>query len=447
MMRLYRELYINPLFFTTGAVAVVLFVSAVMVPAASFLAIALLITLILFTLFDLWLLFRIPFQKPVRRCADTFSNGDANEVRISVTNPASFALTCYITDEPPVEFQIRELSLSARLEAGASTQLSYTITPSRRGRYEFGACHAAFQSPVGILRRIITAAPEEAGSRRVKVYPSFHHLNTYELMARAGHTHDSGSYQMRTEALALEFDQIREYTQGDEVRAVNWAASARVNKLMVNKYMEERAQPVYALIDTGRVMEMPFDGMSLLDYSVNAALGLSRAILSRHDKPGLITFSDEVATIVPAENRTGQHRKLTEALYRITTDFAESSFETLYTTIRRDISTRSTLLLFTNIETLHSLKRALPVLQRLNKHHLLVTILFKNTELSELGKQTASDISDIYDIALAEEAMLTKEEMLRTLRKSGIRAMTASPHELSIQAINAYLTLKRQRAA
>lgn len=443
-MKLYRDLFVGARFFYAGWAVILLFVLAVLFPALYFLAALSGMVLLLLTLTDIYVLFRQPGANPERTTAGRYSNGDENEVGITLHNPWPFSVRVIVRDEAPVEFQRRDAEIPVELGPGETKKIRYKLRPVKRGEYVFGRCRAFYETPLRLVQRMMTGAPED---EVVKVYPSFHHLKTYELMALADRRIDTGSYQVRTEALALEFDQIRDYAQGDEIRAINWAASARVNKLMVNQYREERSQQVYMLVDSGRVMEMPFNGMTLLDYAINATLALSRVVLQKQDKPGLMTFADRMDQFVPAARESGHQQLLMEKLYRMKTTYQESSYEAMYMAVRRLITGRSTLLLFTNAETMHSLRRKLPVLQRLNKRHVLVVVLFRNNELEDLHLAPADSVADIYDKAMAERMMLEKEEMVRSLRKAGIRAMLTRPEHLSVKAVNAYLQLKRERVS
>src|SRR5690606_13538878 len=189
----------------------------------------------------------------------------------------------------------------------------------------------------------------------------------------------------------------KEYVQGDDLRTLNWKATAKKNQLMVNQFQDEKSQPVYSVIDKGRVMKMPFEGLSLLDYAVNATLVISNVVLKKQDKAGMFTFSKKVENIVVAERRNSQMGLILETLYNIETDFFESDFGRLYGDIKRNIPQRSLLLLFTNFETLDGLHRQLPYLKGIAKNHLLVTVFFKNTELNQLIDKPAGNIQQVYD--------------------------------------------------
>src|SRR5690606_31481694 len=107
-----------------------------------------------------------------------------------------------------------------------------------------------------------------------------------------------------------EFDQIKSYVLGDNIRHINWKASAKNNHLMVNMYQDERAQPIYSIIDRGRVMKMPFNNMSLLNYALNASLAISYIAIKKSDKAGIISFSNYIDNVVIADRKHTQMYKI-----------------------------------------------------------------------------------------------------------------------------------------
>ena len=157
---------------------------------------------------------------------------------------------------------------------------------------------------------------------------------------------------------------------------------------MVNQYQDEKSQPVYSIIDKGRMMKMPFNELSLLDYAINATLVMSNVVLKKQDKAGMFTFSKKVDNTVIAERRSSQMNLILEALYNVGTDFYESDYGRLYANIKQTIKHRSLLLLYTNFETVEALNRQLPYLKGIAKSHLLVVIFFKNLLVIGLAELT-----------------------------------------------------------
>jgi uncharacterized protein (DUF58 family) len=229
---------------------------------------------------------------------------------------------------------------------------------------------------------------------------------------------------------------------GDDIRTLNWKATAKKNQLMVNQFQDERSQSVYMVIDKGRVMKMPFNGLSLLDYSINSTLVLSNVILKKGDKAGMFTFSKKVENRVAAEKRSSQMERMLETLYNINTDFFESDFGRLYADIKKNITQRSLILLYTNFETLDGLKRQLPYLKGIAKNHLLVIVFFENVEFNELIYKKAANIQEIYDQVIAEKFAFEKRLIVQELRKYGIYSVLTKPENLTIDSINKYLEIK-----
>jgi uncharacterized protein (DUF58 family) len=240
----------------------------------------------------------------------------------------------------------------------------------------------------------------------------------------------------------MEFEQIKEYVRGDDYRTINWKATARKGDLMVNNFTDERSQQIYCLINKGRVMKMPFNGLTLLDYAVNASLVLSNVALVKQDKAGLITFEKNLDTFLLADKKTTQMNLILESLYKQKTDFLEPDFEKLYSVIRNRITNRSLLVLFTNFESLESLEREMTALKKIAKYHLLLVIFFENTELKSLMESKTSTMEEIYIKTIAEKFAYEKKLMVKELHKNGIPSILTTPENLTVNTVNKYLEMK-----
>src|SRR5690606_5328920 len=149
---------------------------------------------------------------------------------------------------------------------------------------------------------------------------------------------------------------------------------------------EEKSQPIYALIDTGRVMRMPFNGLTLLDYAINSTLVLANAAILKQDRAGMLTFSKTVSDHIPAEKRNNQMQLISEKFYNIRPTCEASEFCNLYASCHKPINERSLLMLYTNFETIDALSRQMAYLRMLAKTHIVVVVVFKNTELIDMAK-------------------------------------------------------------
>jgi len=366
------------------------------------------------------------------------SNGDQNELQLQVVNHCNFKLSLDLIDELPVQFQFRNFKISIQLQSAEEKKLAYTVRPLTRGEYHFGKINAFLKSPLNLIERHFTV--EEPFL--MKCYPSFIKLRQFELMAISNRLSDTGIKKIRRIGHSSEFEQIKEYVIGDDIRTINWKATARRDQLMINHYRDERAQQVYCLVDMGRIMKMPFDGMTLLDHSVNASLVLGHVAWIKEDKPGLIGFSNKVTSMVNADRKGNQLLRLQEALYNATTDFSESNYDVLLSTIRSKITQRSLLLLFTNFETLSGLKRQMKYLRKMASQHLLVLIFFENTELKELLAKKPQSTFEIYEQTIAAKFDHEKRQISKELQQYGILSVYTTPEKLTVNTLNKYLEIK-----
>lgn len=373
-----------------------------------------------------------------RRTLERWSNGDVNPVTLQLKSGYGTDMHVRVLDELPVQFQKRDLVFSAAIPAWGRREFDYTVRPVHRGVYRYGAIQAFISSDLGFVERRFSLD----AAKQVAVYPSYLQLRKYELLAISDRLTLAGIKRVRRVAQHAEFERIKDYVPGDDRRTVNWKATARRGRMMVNQYQDERAQQVFALIDTGRVMKMPFEGLSLLDYAINASLVISSIAMRKEDRAGLITFSDKIHDVLGASRQRGQMQKIMQVLYGQGTDHRETDMEALFGAVRRNIHQRSLLLLFTNYESVNALKRQLPYLQRLARQHLVVPIFFLNTELDKDLKQRPATTEDLYIHTLTERAVHEKRLIARELERSGLPSILCKPEDLTVNVINKYLQIK-----
>lgn len=373
-----------------------------------------------------------------RSLPEKFSNSDANELIIKVKNNYIFSITLTIIDEIPVQFQKRDFVKKITIPARDDSQFTYYLRPTERGEYVFGNLNMYANSKIGLARRRFLFEKDQM----VKVYPSFIQMKRYAFLAMDNRLTLHGMKKIRRIGHTMEFEQIKDYVVGDDARTINWKATAKRGNLMVNQYQDEKSQPVYALIDASRVMKMPFDGLTLLDYAINSTLAFSNIALKKKDKVGMITFAEEIKTHLPASSKKTHLQTLLEALYRINTQYLDSDFGLLYNQVKRKITQRSLLLLYTNFEHISALERQMPYLKALSQKHILVVIFFENTELDELLTKRAKTLPEIYHKTIAQKSDYDKKVMAARLQQFGIQTILTKPKDLTVSTINKYLEIK-----
>ena len=376
-----------------------------------------------------------------RLLPDRFSNGDDNQVVLNIHNHFSFEVSLVILDEIPTQFQIRDFKLQLRIASNQTARQIYFLRPMERGEYLIGRTNVLVQTRLSLVaRRARFGTPT-----MVKVYPSFLNLDKYELSAISQSLKQSGQKRMKRIGQSNEFDHIKDYVLGDDPRHLNWKASARRSTLMVNHYVDEKSQPIYSVIDKGRPMKMPFEGMTLLDYAINATLVLSNIAIKKGDRAGLVTFQHQPETFISAQKRNLQISYLMEALYSQETQFNEPDFATLYWFTMQKIKQRSLLLLYTNFESSYTLERQLPYLKLMNRHHMLLLVFFRNTELDKVINDPSTSTIDVYNKSIAKQIADEKANIQQILLQNGIISLYTSPANLNADVINKYIEIKTKR--
>ncbi|XMO85450.1 DUF58 domain-containing protein [Algibacter sp. AS12] len=438
-MKLFKPFYIQPRFFYAGIAIVVLFALSYFIPVLFNVAQLSILVLILLFIIDFLIVFMGKHKiDATRNLPDKFSNGDKNQIHIDITNNYPFTIYLEAIDEVPEQFQIRDFKIKESVTSRKTRSIQYHLKPTERGEYYFGDLNVYASSVLNLVAKRFTF---NSGAM-VPTYPSFKQLKKFELLNINKNSLEYGLKKVRRLGHSMEFEQIKDYVLGDDLRTINWKATAKKNQLMVNQFQDEKSQPVYSIIDKGRIMKMPFNGLSLLDYAINATLVMSNVVLKKHDKAGMLSFSKRIENVVVAERRSSQMQLILEALYNVKTDFFESDFSRLYASIKRHITQRSLILMYTNFETLDGLERQLPYLKAISKSHLLVVVFFKNTELNNLINNKAETIEQVYDKVIAEKFAFEKRLIVTELKKYGIYSILTTPENLTIDTINKYLEIK-----
>lgn len=438
-MKALKGIYLTPFFFFLLGGVILLYITAFVFPFVLYIAHIFLLAFWVFAIIDGFLVY---FSKePVRierKVSSMLNLGDQNTVELHVYNTSEQTLTLGIIEGYPVQLQKRDERFSCTIAPQQVHVFTYQFKPSTRGEYVFTDCWVYISSTLHFLKRKEIVSVQQT----VQVYPSILQMKQYELRVFHQQSQSRGLKKMRRIGHNNEFEQIKNYNQGDDLRTVNWKATSKKSELMVNQYQEERSQHIYAIIDKSRNMQLDFENMTMLDYAINASLVFANIILKKGDKAGLITFSDKTGTQLSAEKSAGQLRRILQALYNQKTKFNEANFDLLYESIRHTAKTRSLLMLYTNFESEFALRRALPTLKKINQRHVLVVVFFQNNGLEDRAFQQPTTTEEIYEAAIAEKLITVKLNMARELQQNGIQTILTRPEDLSLHTINKYLELK-----
>lgn len=438
-MNLIKNLYLTSRFYLVLALFTGAMMASYAFPFVMPLVQTALVLLVLAVGIDALMLFNKRVDMDVtRETPGVLSLGDPNPIKLVIRSRARMSVHVMLIDELPEQFQERNFSRSFNMPASTQREQTYELRPLSRGEYHFGKINLYLSTGLGLVRRRLRK-PLEA---MVPVYPSIIQMKKYELKTFARTAVEYGVKKVRRIGHSYEFEHIKQYNRGDDYRSINWKATGRRAQLMVNVYEDEKSQAVYTIIDKSRVMHMPFHGLSLFDYAVNASLVISNIVLGKQDKAGLLTFAEGPKARIRADRGKHQLKKILEALYNETEGSVEANYESMYMSVRDLVNGRALLFLYTNFESTYALHRALPQLRRLNDQHLLVVVFFENTEVSSNTSAQVETVEDIYRQVTAETYMLTKIQLVQQLRQFGIMSILTKPENLTVASINKYLELK-----
>lgn len=373
-----------------------------------------------------------------RTMADRFDLGESNPITFSIGNRAPVPLHIEIRDESPVQFQIRDSVVTGLVASGQKQEYSYGVSPTIRGEYIFGWTHVFVESGIGL----VSVRKQRKKRKKVRVYPSVTQMIKWDTLAVSNDLTRTGVHLRKKRGQSTEFDSIREYVIGDDIRHINWKASARHSNLMVNLYQDETDQDVVCVIDSGRNMKLPFSGMSLLDHAVNSTLVISNVVLKQGDNVGVYALGDEEDGTLKPTKRVGQLQRVMETLYNLKYKYRETSMQDFAILQRRHLKRRSILMLYTNFESEVSARRQLPYLRMIARNHVLIVVLFKNEEVEAIATAKYNSVVDNYQQLLARRYMEEKHRIVQELKASGIFAVLTTTGNLNSDVINSYLEVK-----
>jgi uncharacterized protein (DUF58 family) len=375
-----------------------------------------------------------------RRAAQIFSVGRANAVSITLHNRSDRALRGTVMDDPIEDATVTGLPGTFELPPRGNAVLRYEITPSRRGKRKLGAVTVRYALPIGLLERqerVDLAAD-------VDVYPDVHAARALEMLRRQGRE-DARLGSLRVRGGDTEFERLRPYQRGDEIRHIDWRASARRDDLVVRQYQAESDQNVVFALDLGRGMRGESGGLTSVDRALSAALLAADVALRGGDKAGLFTFDDRPRSFLrPAGGRSGG-RKLTRAAYALDAGLGATDYRSAMVFLKTQMKMRSLLVLFTNLLDPRGAKDLAAAVKSLMPRHLPLCVLMRDPEVERLAIAPVTGEDDLLVRAAAGESLAWRDGIVRTLRNAGALVLDARPEEVTPLLVKRYLEVKARR--
>ncbi len=362
-------------------------------------------------------------------------------ITIGVYNKGIRRLYIELKDEiPELHFKAEDKIMRGFVEPHGKREFQYFATPTKRGAYVFKNVHVRYEGRLKLCMKMYSLEL----SREYKVYPNLKNLRKYRLSITNNHRHKLGQRNLKTLGRGTSFESLREYVTGDEYRKINWKATAREGKPIVNQYEPEKNQHVHMLIDTGRPMSYTLRGYRKLDLVVNTAIILSDIVNLNGDQSGLLLFNTDVKTMIMPGKGASHRNKLLDALYHIDHTNLTSNYEEAFYHFKKKERHRSIVFLFTDFETLEEAESMLRVLPVISRNNLLILMLIKNESLEGIGNQEVRNKEDLFNKGVALELINERRRIISLLNRRGIMCTEVEAEKLELSSVNKYIQVKNR---
>lgn len=376
-----------------------------------------------------------------RECEDKFSMGIENNVYIKLRNNSSRPIRAYFRDEIPSYMRTEgNVAPTVVITAEPHSEESgmYTVVPLKRGEYNFGDIHARFRGVLGLCEKSATYKAD----RSCKVYPNLKDLRRYGLAAIHKNEIIYGSKKTNTFTLGTEFDSLREYSEGDDYRKINWMATARADRLIVNSYRPEMNQQVYVMLDCSRVMNSEINYVKKLDYAINSAFLLADVAIGKGDNTGLLVFDNELKRFVPPGKGPGQFQLIAENLYNVEENLVSADYSNALLQLVQRQKRRSLLCIFTELFNTDEAMELVRSLKSIAGRHVPLIITIRDERIYRATYESPANEKEIYIKSAAIKLLEERKKIAGIFADSGIACLDVAPDRLSIEVVNKYITMK-----
>ncbi len=378
--------------------------------------------------------------KAVRTLSRPLSLGVLEPVQVTVQHPAAAGLAARVGDHAPAAILPERPEIATSFDAQGRLQAGYGCRPPRRGSYTFGSVDVRCWRAGGWWARQVSIPASE----EVAVYPDVVQVRTHELALRRGLRSSSGSRRARPPGAATSFSALRDYLPGDDIRRIDWKASARRDRPISIEIEAERGQQVVIAIDCGRLMTARAGHLTKLDHAVNAALLLGWVAQAQGDRVGLLTFADRVLGFLPPQRGSSQVSRLSRALYMVEARSTEPDFSSVVGFLTRRVNRRSLVVMLTDVLDSEASRDLVANALHLARRHLVLVVAMADPALMAALTDPVEDAARAFRWAAAEELMASRRTAFDVLARGGVLSLDVAAEKLSPSLVERYLELKER---
>jgi uncharacterized protein (DUF58 family) len=429
--------------------AALLLVASEWLPIMKPLAYVIDLLLLLAVVIDFQLTLRPNLITATREVAERLSIGRTNSVTIRISNAGVNSVSCLVRDDYPENLPADVREFAFQLPASGFSQLDYNLTPARRGIYQFGHVNIRYLSYLGLFWR----QSKINLNKTVKVYSDLRAL--HDLSIKLSRASELGELHQRKRGQGTDFASLREYTEGDDAKSIDWKATARRDRPVVRTYEAEKEQRLLILIDAGRMMTSDLEGLTRFDHALNASLCLALTGLSHNDQVGFGIFADRPLAYLPPHRGKNYMKKILDVTFDIEPRMIEPDYVGVLSYFASAQKGRCLMVVLTDLTDATGSQALLAGLANLSPRHLPFCVTLKDRQLTQIANAspnkkasqeqplTNSESLDIlYKRAIATDLLAQRELALSVLARRGCLILDCAPQELSDKLVDSYLDIK-----
>ena len=363
------------------------------------------------------------------------SVGRDNPIKLKITSGAGKAIA-KIRDAYPTEFKVDKDTLEINLPANSVSEQAYIIHPDRRGEYEWGNIQIRQLGKFGLAWRNKNISSKQ----KVRVCPDL--IGLKELAVRLSIENSGVMPQARKMANGTEFAELREYRTGEDIRLIDWKATARRDRPVVRVLEPEREQTLFILLDRGRLMTARVSGLKRFDYGLNATLSLAMAGLSRGDKVGVAVFDRDITTWIPPEKGDRHLSKLVDRLTPIQPVLLEPDYLGAVTKVVTQQTRRALVVVITDLVDATASSELLSAMMRLTPRYLPFCVTLNDPLVGRIAHAHTDNTKNTYARAVALDLLAQRQVAFAQLRQKGVLVLDAPCDRITDELVDRYLQLK-----
>jgi uncharacterized protein (DUF58 family) len=411
-------------------------------PELKYFVLAFDILLIALTLFDWFISRKLPDDLKIHREFEKrFAIGDTNDIKLHIENQSPRSFNLQIKDEFPAEMKLEEVRQANFTVEGQSTaDFYYKLTPPKRGRYEFGQTAVRFKSRLGL----VWCQTQLAEPQAVKVYPNMRRAREMELKALGARSFLAVQRRAVRRGEGREFESMRDYVRGDELRHISWTSTARRNKLTTRQYQIERDQTIIIALDAGRLMTGRINDETKFDTAIHASLALMSAAAKGGDNCGLVVFGRKIRKYLPPKRGIEHIDATLEALHDLEPELIEPSYPRAFQFIASQMKKRAFVIILTDLVDKEASKELLASLKLLRPRHLPLVVTIGDRDLNETVSLVPNNLKDVFTQSASEEIIHQRESALRLVETQGGLALDVTANSLAPRLLETYLKVKER---